>query len=499
VSAEDREDGLPPFSAELTRWRDRRGLPKRQLAEKMGFSPSYLSHVEAGRMNASDLFARKAEEALDAGGELTAAWRRDNGSARGAGLPFPGGLVVEDDHAELSYDGARFRASQRRLLRNDGPEPVTRYLMRISVDRYPGQPERSNALYRANPLTWDELGLTATCDGEPMSWKVKADRDAFKEAWLCFENDRGRFPLYPGQAATISYSYTVDDGRWGPWFQRAVRLSTRRLSVDLVFPAALDPVVWGTETSATAEAIPLRTMPARAEHGERVVFSWAASEPPVGARYRLEWRFRSRPDHPKEHPELRTAADRMKAAGIVQEGDPLLNQQAVPFNLPDEAEQAEAVVRELFAALQRAGEQHVFSKGMGVAAPQIGISRAAAIVIPPDPGAEPVVMLNPVIISESAETDEQYEGCLSFFGVRGLVPRPLRVEVACTRPDGQQYVLALDNAMARLAAHEIDHLAGRLYVSRMRDGIRPIPVSEYRGTGRSWDYPANGQAPADSH
>lgn len=496
MSAESREDEQPPFSAGLTRWRERRGLSKKNLAAQMGFSASYLSHVEAGRMNASEQFARRADEALDAGGELAAAWRRDNSSASGTGMPFPGGLVVEDDHAELSYDGAFFRASQRRLLRNAGPEPVTRYLMRIGVDRYPGQPERSNALYRARPLTWDEVGLTASCDGEPMTWKVKADRDAFKEAWLCFENDRGRFPLYPGQSATISYSYTVDDGRWGPWFQRAVRLPTRRLSVDLMFPAALDPVVWGTETSVTAEAIPLRTMPARAERGTQAIFSWATSDPPVGARYRLEWRFRSRPDDAGEHPDLRTAADRMKAAGIVQDGDPVLHRQAVPFRLPDEAGQAEAVVAELFGALQRAGEQHVFSKGMGVAAPQIGISRAAAIVIPPDPGAEPVIMLNPQVISESAEADEQYEGCLSFFDVRGLVPRPLHIEVACTQPDGQQYILTLDNAMARLAAHEIDHLAGRLYVSRMRDGVRPIPVSEYRGIGYTWTYPAPGHTPA---
>jgi peptide deformylase len=133
---------------------------------------------------------------------------------------------------------------------------------------------------------------------------------------------------------------------------------------------------------------------------------------------------------------------------------------------------------------------------MGVAAPQIGISRAAAIAIPPDPGAEPVVMLNPQVISESAETDEQYEGCLSFFDVRGLVPRPLHIEVACTKPGGEQYILALDNAMARLVAHEIDHLNGRLHVSRMRDGVRPIPVSEYRGTGRAWAYPISGQASA---
>ena len=182
----------------------------------------------------------------------------------------------------------------------------------------------------------------------------------------------------------------------------------------------------------------------------------------------------------------------MKAAGIVQDGDPVLGEQAVPFRLPNEADEASSVVTQLFGALQRASEQHVFSKGMGMgmAAPQIGIPRAAAIVIPPDPGAEPVVLLNPRVISESAQADEQFEGCLSFFDVRGLVPRPLHIEVACTRPDGQQYVLSLDNAMARLAAHEIDHLNGILYTSRMREGTSPIPVAEYRGTGHTWTYPA---------
>jgi peptide deformylase len=96
-----------------------------------------------------------------------------------------------------------------------------------------------------------------------------------------------------------------------------------------------------------------------------------------------------RNDDSEEHPELHTAADRMKAAGIVQDGDPVVLQQAVPFRLPEEADEAKAVTAELFAALQRAGEQHVFSKGMGVAAPQIGISRAAAIVLPPDPAPSP--------------------------------------------------------------------------------------------------------------
>ena len=121
------------------------------------------------------------------------------------------GLLVEYDDAELSYDGRIYRATMRRKLLNCGNEPISRYLIRISVDRYPGSPEQSNELYRNDPLTWDELGLQAWHDGEPMTWQVRHDRDAFKELWLLFENDEARFPLYPGESTEIVYSYTVSD------------------------------------------------------------------------------------------------------------------------------------------------------------------------------------------------------------------------------------------------------------------------------------------------
>ncbi|WP_221217398.1 hypothetical protein [Streptomyces sp. 840.1] len=51
----------------------------------------------------------------------------------------------------------------------------------------------------------------------------------------------------------------MSDEKWGRWFQRAVRLPTEHLEVQLAFPVGLGPVVWGTETSMTAEAAPLRT------------------------------------------------------------------------------------------------------------------------------------------------------------------------------------------------------------------------------------------------
>ncbi len=52
------------------------------------------------------------------------------------------------------------------------------------------------------------------------------DRDAFKELRLLFDNDRGRFPLYPGDTVWIEYAYTVSDTTSGRWFQQAVRLPT---------------------------------------------------------------------------------------------------------------------------------------------------------------------------------------------------------------------------------------------------------------------------------
>ncbi|WP_232794963.1 hypothetical protein [Kitasatospora sp. NRRL B-11411] len=108
-----------------------------------------------------------------------------------------------------------------------------------------------------------------------------------------FENEDGRFPLYPGDATWIEYAYSVTEGKWGHWFQRAVRLPTEHLLVRLDFPAGLDPVVWGTETSMTAESVPLRTAPERRDSTGRRIYEWTTDDPALHARFRLEWRFRN--------------------------------------------------------------------------------------------------------------------------------------------------------------------------------------------------------------
>ena len=503
------------FSAALVQWRAERGLSKKRLAAEMGFDPSYVSHVEARRHRPTEDFARRAENVLQAGGmiwqrfreyedarQLAGAPRQRTDSAVADRLPPVSGLIVEHEHAELSYRDGVYRCSVRRDLYNAGPDPVTRYLARISVDRFPGEPERSNRFYREHPLTWAELNLSAFHGDEPMTWRPSHDRDAFKEVWLLFANDDARFPLYPGQRGQIRYSYSVGEDKWGSWFQRAIRLPTRRLSVRLDLPAARRPVVWGTQSSLTAEAGALRPPMTESRDGDRAHFDWSTEDPQLNARFRLEWRFRE--DGPAiaiaRQPEVADHSPRlselMRGAGIVQRGAPMLDRAARRFDLPEQAALAEDVVARLLDALDRIGELYDFRKGTGIAAPQLGIDWAAAVIRPPlteEPG-RPVVLLNPNVVGESIDQDEQYEGCLSFFDVRGLVARPLLIEVEHADPSGHRSVRRYTRAMARLVAHEVDHLGGLLYPDRMAPDGRLVPIAEYRHRGRPWRYPRNAES-----
>lgn len=279
----------------------------RALAAEMGFDPSYVSHIEGRRHRPTQDFARRAEVVLRAGGEI---WRTYTtyetlrqtafDTATSIAVPPPGaeawlppgtGLVVEREHAALGLRDHRYHVHVRRHLYNAGTDPVVRYPVRIRVDRHPAHPRRSARLHHSAPLTWAELGFAAHSEGEPMTWRASYDSDAVKELWLHLENADRRFPLYPGQRTVIDYAYHVGDDKWGTWFQRAIRMPTRELAVEVDFPASGPPAVWGTVSSLSVEGAPLGTPLITDQRDGRLTFSWTVREPPLQARYRLEWRL----------------------------------------------------------------------------------------------------------------------------------------------------------------------------------------------------------------
>jgi peptide deformylase len=153
---------------------------------------------------------------------------------------------------------------------------------------------------------------------------------------------------------------------------------------------------------------------------------------------------------------------------IVKYGDPVLEKPAEPvteFN-----DELHKLVDDMFESMYEA-------HGVGLAAPQIGISKRLAVIdvsFKEDPEAK-LVLVNPEIIKVEGKYS-QTEGCLSLPEFRENVTRPKKVTVRAQDVSGNWWEQTGEELLARAFVHEIDHLNGRLYISHVsalkRDLIR---------------------------
>jgi peptide deformylase len=104
------------------------------------------------------------------------------------------------------------------------------------------------------------------------------------------------------------------------------------------------------------------------------------------------------------------------------------------------------------------------AEGAGLAAPQVGIAKRFFVY---DCQGEKGMIANPVIVDRSRALLDDEEGCLSVPGFRWATPRADAVIVTGQDPWGEPIVLRTSDYLARCMQHEIDHLDGRLYLSRL--------------------------------
>jgi peptide deformylase len=102
--------------------------------------------------------------------------------------------------------------------------------------------------------------------------------------------------------------------------------------------------------------------------------------------------------------------------------------------------------------------------GIGLAAPQVGLSQRLIVIAPPD--YKPTALINPKIIKAEGEQIGQ-EGCLSIPGLYGDVKRFEYVEVEAMDRKGRELIFELDGLAARVVQHEIDHLDGILFIDKV--------------------------------
>jgi peptide deformylase len=144
---------------------------------------------------------------------------------------------------------------------------------------------------------------------------------------------------------------------------------------------------------------------------------------------------------------------------IVKYGNPVLEKQAAPVTVFDE--ELQKLVDDMFESMYAA-------HGVGLAAPQIGISKRLAVIdttFKEDPNAK-LVLANPEIIhTEGRHT--QNEGCLSIPEFRESVTRPRKVTVRAQDVKGNFFEKTGEELLARAFLHETDHLNGKLYISHI--------------------------------
>ena len=176
---------------------------------------------------------------------------------------------------------------------------------------------------------------------------------------------------------------------------------------------------------------------------------------------------------------------RRQALKIVQAGDPVLRQRARALTV-EEIRSRET--RKLIDAMRQAMYD---APGVGLAAPQIGLSLQIAVIEDKEEYLEDVpeddlsarerkaipfqVIINPTIHEDRSgkpkepgpEIVQFFEGCLSLDGFTALVPRARHVRVSCLDEHGKRKTIEAYGWYARILQHEIDHLHGRLYIDRM--------------------------------
>lgn len=145
---------------------------------------------------------------------------------------------------------------------------------------------------------------------------------------------------------------------------------------------------------------------------------------------------------------------------ITKHGEGVLKRPSEPIDYPAFKKKLPVLLRDMWATMYAA-------KGVGLAAPQIGLNlRLAVIDVKPEGKSQRLVLINPEIVSREGEVHEE-EGCLSVPGLYAPVKRHARVRVRALDPRGRSYEMTGTGLLARAFQHEIDHLDGKLFIDRL--------------------------------
>lgn len=153
---------------------------------------------------------------------------------------------------------------------------------------------------------------------------------------------------------------------------------------------------------------------------------------------------------------------------IIRMGEPVLLQRAEPVEHFATGELRD-LVEDMFQTMELAN-------GVGLAAPQVAVSKRVIVFgfdhnarYPHAPAVPRTALFNPVVEPLSDELEDGWEGCLSIPGLRAVIPRFRHIRYSGWNAQGQRVEQVAEGFHARVVQHEVDHLDGILYPSRIKD------------------------------
>ena len=142
--------------------------------------------------------------------------------------------------------------------------------------------------------------------------------------------------------------------------------------------------------------------------------------------------------------------------------------------LSTKTKEVEVIDDSLIQLLDDLYDTMVEHDGVGIAAPQVNVGLRVAIV---ELGEDILEMINPIVLETRGE-EEDIEGCLSFPDLFGMVKRPTYVKIEASDREGRVYELEAEDFEARCILHEIDHLDGVLFDSKMTRVLTQAELDE---------------------
>lgn len=187
----------------------------------------------------------------------------------------------------------------------------------------------------------------------------------------------------------------------------------------------------------------------------------------------------------------------MPARAVRLYGDPVLRRSADPVAAV--TDDLEALIADMFETMYQ-------EEGVGLAAPQVGVSQRLIVVDPHETGVRPFALVNPEIIEVGDEFERGEEGCLSLPGLKDIVERPatcvvkgLQVATSASaesrpspadagtttpavKPETREVRIEASGLLARVLQHEVDHLNGVLFIDRVSPLKRKMLLKKWKKT-----------------